>query len=240
MSWTALLYSTCQKAERSKPRNQPNLVAYRLTSQTVPMSLLKLISQALRQVSRLLMSRSGLLTIVLLVCLGLGWGLTQVTHAQQVRQAGAVYAQNPPAQPEPLAVPTNPTETVDPVPVAYQLGQQIYLEHCATCHVGLPPAVMPSQTWADLLPDSQHYGVTLEPLVKPNLEVAWKYVSTYSRPVMKGERTPYRLAQSRYFKALHPKVAFTEPIGVGSCVTCHPAAAQFNYRSLTANWQNAP
>ena len=208
------------------------------------LSLLNFIPRSLRQTLRRgfswLPPRLLLLAIVLLGCLGLGWGLAQVTNAQQARQAGTVYAQNPVAQPEPLAVPTNPTDTVDPVPAAYQLGQQIYLEHCATCHVGLPPAVMPSQTWADLLPDSQHYGVTLQPLVQPTLGVAWKYASIYSRPVLQNERTPYRLAQSRYFKALHPKVEFTEPIGVGSCVTCHPAAAQFNYRSLTANWQNAP
>jgi mono/diheme cytochrome c family protein len=169
-----------------------------------------------------------LLLALLLCCCSLGWGLAQV------------HAQNPAAQPAPLAVPTNPTGTVDPVTSNYRLGQQFYLENCATCHVALPPAVMPSQTWADLLSDAQHYGVTVQPLVEPSLEITWKYVSTYSRPVKKDERTPYRLAQSRYFKALHPKVEFTEPIGVGSCAACHPAAAQFNYRSLTPEWENAP
>ncbi|MBW4466365.1 MAG: diheme cytochrome c [Pegethrix bostrychoides GSE-TBD4-15B] len=169
------------------------------------------------------------LALLLCCCLSLGWGFAQVTHAQ-----------TPAAQPAPLTVPIDPTGTVDPVTSSYRLGQQFYLEKCATCHVGLPPAVMPSQTWAALLPDPQHYGVTLEPLVSPSLEIAWSYLSTYSRPVLKAERTPYRLVQSRYFKALHPRVEFTDPIGVGSCATCHPAAAQFNYRNLSPDWQNAP
>ncbi len=195
------------------------------------------------QLNSLFHSKRLLLAAVLACCLTLGWGLAQVTQARPVSQnlvSQNLVSQTPAAQPAPLAVPANPTNTVDLVSSSYQLGQQFYLESCATCHVGLPPAVMPSQTWADLLPDSQHYGVTLQPLVEPKLEITWKYVSTYSRPVLKDERTPYRLAQSRYFKALHPRVEFTEPIGVGSCIACHPAAAQFNYRQLTADWQNAP
>ena len=191
---------------------------------------LNFLSRLRRQVAKF-NPRQTLLTAVLLGCLGLGWGLAQVTQAQPLAQ---------PAGPPALPVPTDPTGTVDPVSSSYRLGQRLYLENCATCHVGLPPAVMPSQTWADLLPDSQHYGVTLQPLVEPTLEIVWKYASTYSRPVLKDERTPYRLAQSRHFKALHPKVTFSDPIGVGSCATCHPAAAQFNYRSLSADWQNAP
>jgi Dihaem cytochrome c len=189
------------------------------------------ISRPLRQWFRSLHPRRFLLAVVVLCSLGLGWGLAQVAHAQIA---------SPAAQPAAMPVPVNPTDTVDRVAPNYRLGQQFYLEHCATCHVGLPPAVMPSQTWADLLPDAQHYGVTLQPLVQPTLEIVWKYASTYSRPISKDERTPYRLAQSRYFKALHPKVEFTGAIGVGSCAACHPAAAQFNYRSLTADWQNAP
>ncbi|WNZ24714.1 MAG: diheme cytochrome C [Leptolyngbya sp. IPPAS B-1204] len=139
-----------------------------------------------------------------------------------------------------LAQAAAPSGTVDPVPERYQLGQQLYLENCASCHVGLPPAVMPSQTWADLLQDSQHYGVEITPLVQPPLQIVWGYVSNYSRPVLPRERTPYRLQQSRYFKALHPKVEFTEPATVNSCITCHPAAAQFDYRRLTPEWENAP
>ncbi|HEY9626785.1 MAG TPA: cytochrome C [Coleofasciculaceae cyanobacterium] len=153
----------------------------------------------------------------------LGWGLAQ---AQVPAPVGSI--------------PTTPIDTTDQVPARYQLGQELYLKNCATCHVGLPPAVMPTQTWAQLLPDSQHYGVQITPPDQVPLAIIWQYVSTYSRSNNAGEQTPYRLPQSRYFKALHPKVEFAQPANVQSCVTCHPAAAQFNYRSLTPEWENAP
>lgn len=135
---------------------------------------------------------------------------------------------------------TAPVSTTDAVPARYQLGQEIYLETCASCHIGIPPAVMPTQTWQQILPDPQHYGVQITPLTEPSLHIAWNYIQVYSRPTGKGESVPYRLAQSRYFKALHPKVQFPQPVSLGTCVSCHPGAAQFNYRSLTPEWQNAP
>ncbi len=174
-----------------------------------------------------------LLLVLLLLwssLLGLGW--TQISAAQ------ITPAQTSP--PNASSIPNNPTGTVDPVTDAYRLGQQYYLENCATCHVGLPPAVMPSQTWAALLPDSQHYGAQIKPLTEPLLQIVWNYVSTYSRPILQDERIPFRLQQSRLFKALHPKVEFTEPISVYSCEACHPAARQFNYRDLSPEWQDAP
>ena len=160
----------------------------------------------------------------------LGWGLSQAAMPQSASAPAA------PAQ----TAPATAIGTVDPVPEAYKLGQQLYLENCATCHVGLPPAVMPDKTWAEILPDASHYGVQIHPLTALSLQIMWRYVSHYSRSLNPGEQIPYRLPQSRYFKALHPKVEFPQPVGVQSCVTCHPAAAQFNYRLLTPEWENAP
>jgi Dihaem cytochrome c len=176
------------------------------------------------------MRRRSPLTLFLLLLvwsLILGWGLAQTLQAQ------------PAAAPSPTEIGAE-IGTVDVVPERYQLGQRFYLENCATCHVGLPPAVMASQTWAALIQDNQHYGAQITPLTPPALEITWEYLSTFSRPVMQRERIPFRLPQSRFFKALHPRVTFSEPIGVGSCVACHPAAAQFNYRQLTPEWENSP
>jgi mono/diheme cytochrome c family protein len=185
-----------------------------------------------------------LLLLILLWSALLGIGLAQVTSANQLSNQQLVDSAAPResltvAQVGQLESPTNPTDTVDTVTESYRQGQQYYLEGCATCHVGLPPAVMPSQTWAGLLPDPQHYGAQITPITEPLLQIAWNYISTYSRPIKEGERVPYRLQQSRFFKALHPKVAFTEPITVNSCLACHPAAAQFNYRRLSAEWEGA-
>lgn len=184
--------------------------------------------------------RSPLLLFLLLLFWSaiLGLGLAQVTNAQ------VVTAQTTPVEEIPAPTETTPAEpptgTIDVIPQRYQLGQQLYLENCASCHVGLPPAVMPTQTWAALLQDSQHYGAQITPPVEPYLKIIWNYVSTYSRPIIQRERVPFRLEKSRYFKALHPKVTFTEPITASSCIACHPGAQQFNYRNLTPEWQNAP
>ncbi|NET54330.1 MAG: hypothetical protein F6K09_38750, partial [Merismopedia sp. SIO2A8] len=58
------------------------------------------------------------------------------------------------------------TGTVDIVPERYRLGQQLYLENCSSCHIALPPEVMPTETWRQLLLDlNQHYGKRLEPIL---------------------------------------------------------------------------
>ena len=130
--------------------------------------------------------------------------------------------------------------TVDVVPENFQLGQATYLENCASCHVGLPPAVLPSQTWRSLVQEAQHYGTVIPTIQEPLRQVAWNYLSTYSRPVNKDEEIPFRLAKSRYFKALHPRVTFEQPITLNSCATCHPASAQFDFRTLSPEWADSP
>jgi hypothetical protein len=130
--------------------------------------------------------------------------------------------------------------TVDVVPENFQLGQTTYLENCASCHVGLPPAVLPSQTWRSLVQEAQHYGTVIPTIQEPLRQVAWNYLSTFSRPVNKDEEVPFRLAKSRYFKALHPRVTFEQPITLNSCATCHPASAQFDFRSLSPEWADSP
>jgi hypothetical protein len=136
--------------------------------------------------------------------------------------------------------PANPG-TVDPVPERYELGQELYLENCATCHVGVPPAVLPSETWRQLIEDpTEHYSVQLPPIVDPPRLLIWEYVRTFSRPTAPEEPVPYRVDESRFFKALHPKVELPRPTRLGSCISCHPGAADFNYRSLAPEWEDAP
>ncbi len=136
--------------------------------------------------------------------------------------------------------PSTEIGTVDIVPTKYQLGQEIYLENCSSCHIALPPAVLPTQTWKDLLEDQQHYGVQLKPLLDPPRTLLWRYMANYSRLQLKDEQTPYRVTSSRYFKALHPRVKLPKPVQIGSCVTCHPSAAEFNFRRLSKEWENSP
>ncbi|NJK38010.1 MAG: cytochrome C [Oscillatoriales cyanobacterium RM2_1_1] len=136
--------------------------------------------------------------------------------------------------------PPNPG-TVDWIPERYQLGQQLYLENCSSCHVAVPPQTLPTQTWQQLLQDSQHYGVQIQPLVDPQRVLVWNYLRLFSRPLtLKEEQVPFRLNRSRYFKALHPKVEFSQPVNLETCGTCHPGASAYDFRKLTPEWQNAP
>lgn len=174
-----------------------------------------------------------LLLLLLTWSLCLGWGLAQAKEPRAIE---------PTAQPLPVSSPAQPAAigTVDVVPNSFKLGQDLYLENCASCHIGLPPQVMPTETWRQLIQDSQHYGAQIQPLVAPNLQVVWQYIRTFSRPQSADEEIPYRVYQSRYFKALHPKVKLPTRAGLTSCISCHSGAGKYDFRSLTAEWQNAP
>jgi Dihaem cytochrome c len=172
----------------------------------------------------------------------MGWALAQWTGAMIV--PGNVSAAEPSAIVETRvllgAAPQPVTGEVDPVPPKLKLGQEIYLENCATCHVGIPPAVFPTETWRRVIQDPQHYGVQIQPLRDPFRRLMWNYLQTGSRTHLPSEAIPYRVVQSRFFKALHPKVKFSSPAKINGCVTCHPGASTYDFRSLTAEWQNAP
>jgi len=160
----------------------------------------------------------GLLLVVLAWSLAMGWLLALASNVQG-------------------ATPVAEVGTVDVVPAKYKLGQELYLENCSTCHIGLPPAVLPTQTWKNLLEDSQHYGAQLKPLIDPPRILVWKYLQTFSRLQRQDEETPYRVNNSRYFKALHPGVKLPRPTQISSCVSCHPSASDFNFRRLSPEWE---
>ena len=181
----------------------------------------------------------GLVVLLILFTLMMGIGLAQALEPNN----------NPLLQP-PISVQTSPTTqsspsvqsaqtteigTVDPVSDRDRLGQELYLDSCRSCHIGIPPAVMPTQTWQALLQDPQHYGVTIEIPQGPEKRIMWNYLKNASRPVAnKEERVPYRISESRYFKALHPKVKLATKPTLTTCITCHPSAQAFNFRKLSA------
>lgn len=172
-----------------------------------------------RSVSRLLFG------LVILGCLSVGWGMAQVWAVDRpVGPVAEMWASG----------------GVDVVPERYQLGQELYLENCASCHIGVPPAVLPTQTWQALLQDSQHYGLELKKLVDPPRLLVWNYLQLFSRPVNANETVPFRVTQSRYFKVLHPRVPISPELRLVGCISCHPAAAEFEFRQLTPEWETAP
>ncbi|MGF1602048.1 MAG: diheme cytochrome C [Thermosynechococcaceae cyanobacterium] len=172
--------------------------------------------------------RAWVITLIIILWSGLmGWGLNQSQNAA----AQDLFAQN---------TATTEIGTVDVVPASLKLSQEVYLKQCSSCHIALPPETYPSQTWEKLLLDQNHYGVTLPPLVNPELSLTWKYLQSYSRPEPKEAQIPFRFRQSRPFKILHPRVEFAEAVTVNTCASCHPAAPEFNFRKLTEQWKDAP
>ncbi|MDB9314214.1 cytochrome C [Spirulina sp. CS-785/01] len=129
-------------------------------------------------------------------------------------------------------------KAIDPVPNELQLAQEVYLEKCGSCHIALPPETMPTQTWQELLQNPQnHYGVNLDPqLISADILVMWNYVRQFSRSLEEEEDPPFRLRDSSFFTALHPKVEFNQPISPKGCVSCHPGARGFNFRRLSPDW----
>ncbi|MGB3614550.1 MAG: hypothetical protein WBA10_12225 [Elainellaceae cyanobacterium] len=173
-------------------------------------------------------------TLVILLCLTLGLALA---HRGAIAQ-GLDGALPPAAAPSDRAIAQ--IGTVDPIPPEYQLGQSLYLESCATCHIAIPPAVLPDRTWQLVLESPGHYGMQISPPTDPGRLIIWAYLQHFSRPLRPEEPPPFRLENSRYFKALHPRVEFTESVRLQGCVTCHPQANVFDFRSLTSNWADAP
>ncbi len=188
------------------------------------LNLLKWLRKPLRQRRR--KHSAGMLTLLMVLSSLCGWGLTQTQPA-----AGQLPA---------TQMISSTIGTVDAVPQNLKLPQETYLARCATCHIGIPPAVLPNASWKAILQDSNHYGVAWEPLRNPELALAWKYLQTNSRPLNPEEQLPYRIARSRYFKILHPRVKFAEPVTVGTCVSCHIGASKFNFRALSPQWQDGP
>ncbi len=178
-----------------------------------------------------------LLALLFVWSISLGWGI-----ALTLGQATPSLALEGTATKDFIAQATSEEiGTVDPINPNYQLGKELYLDNCASCHVPLPPEVLPSETWRRLLQEQQqHFGVQLKPMIGPSLVLMWNYIRAYSRPEKEGKPLPYRISESPYFKALHPRVKFPQTVKPASCVTCHPAAPEFNYRRLTPEWENSP
>ena len=130
-------------------------------------------------------------------------------------------------------------QTVDPVPEKYQAGLTLYLDNCATCHIPIPPQVLPTETWKRILerPDN-HYNNSLEPIIGSFNMLIWDYLRTFSRPLLINEDPVAYIEESRYFYALHPRMEFNDTITYQTCVSCHSQARYFDYRTVNIEEEN--
>mgnify|MGYP001792411420 CR=1 FL=1 len=127
-----------------------------------------------------------------------------------------------------------PYGMVDPVDARYEAGYVTYIEQCAACHVALPPAVLPAETWQVLISESAHYGVSVPVLSSFEQQLMLNYLQTYSRRVEPRDPVPFRVADSPYFHALHPGVVLPQPLNLRSCVGCHIGAGQQDFSAANA------
>ena len=114
-----------------------------------------------------------------------------------------------------------------------ELGKQLYIENCSSCHVPIPAEVLPTTSWEKILKNpTDHYGQTLSPMNRINTRLIWNYLRVNSRLLLSGESTPQYVTNSRYFKALHPQVDLPKPASNQTCISCHPGVEQLNYRQI--------
>ncbi len=130
--------------------------------------------------------------------------------------------------------------SLEPIPERFTAGRETYLESCKGCHIAIPPQVMPTETWRKLLEKPQNHYSTSVDLLSLSQVLIWDYLRAYSRPLYKDEPLPLYLEQSRYFKALHPRVPLPQPLTEKTCANCHLNANSFDFRSLTPQWDNSP
>ncbi len=146
-----------------------------------------------------------LLLLLIFWSLFLGWGLSQIALTQ-------------PSEDRILSI-----GTIDPIPDSHQVGYQLYLQNCGSCHIAIPPGVVPRETWFHLIQDPEHYGREIRLVRQPQLQILWNYLQTFSRPKTTPERERFdRIAHSEFFHALHVGVDLPEEVTVNTCIECHP------------------
>ncbi len=162
------------------------------------------------------------LLAIALWSLGIGWGMTQAFNL-------------------PAALDIAPQGAIAQTSGSLQAAKDIYVDTCSECHIALPPEVLPTQAWKRLLEKPQdHYGTSITGMLRLTQLLMWNYLQTYSRPLSGDAPIPFYVERSRFFKILHPRVEFTEPITHQSCLRCHPGVGEFDYRTLTPEWFDAP
>ncbi len=114
-----------------------------------------------------------------------------------------------------------------------ELGRQLYIENCSSCHIPIPAEVLPTTAWEQILNNPKnHYGEVLPSINRITTRLIWNYLRANSRLLLTGETTPQYVTNSRYFKALHPQVDLPKPASHQTCIGCHPGAKQLDYLQI--------
>lgn len=167
---------------------------------------------------------------LILWSMGIAWGAAIAFEPSSLAPSSLTPSQAPTQQ-----------WIADEVTDSRTIGLETYLENCATCHIPVPAEVLPTESWKNILENTnKHYGISIDPPpLSLSVRLMWDYLRFASRPLRTDEPVPQLIEQSRFFKALHPRVKLPEEVTLKTCIVCHPSAQAFNYRKLAPEWDNA-
>lgn len=111
---------------------------------------------------------------------------------------------------------------------------ETYRQECGECHVAYPPALLPADTWRQVMRQlDRHYGVdaSLEDATAARI-TKWLEANAGSKAKLAGAGDPPRLTQTVWFRHEHDEAPSGARRNAGSmarCDACHRGAAGGDY-----------
>ena len=112
----------------------------------------------------------------------------------------------------------------------------IYKQECASCHMSYPPALLPKESWTEIMNGLQkHYGTDASLSRQEMMQIAsWlnSNAGTYKR--VKEAPLDNRITNSDWFARKHRKISSREFLSPAikspsNCNACHKNAEQGNF-----------
>lgn len=112
----------------------------------------------------------------------------------------------------------------------------IYKQECGSCHMSYPPALLPKESWAEMMNGlNKHYGTDAS-LDKPELNQISSWLNSNAGTYKRVKEAPpdNRITKSSWFEKKHRKVnarEFSKPSvkSASNCNSCHRNAEQGNF-----------
>jgi hypothetical protein len=117
-----------------------------------------------------------------------------------------------------------------------------YQTECGSCHLAYPPGLLPARSWEALMDGlADHFGDNAELPAADAAAIRDYLVGHAGDRRVRGDRTPLRITETRYFRHKHdevpPRLVRDNP-EVGSfsnCQACHRKAEAGSFDEHTVN-----
>ena len=112
----------------------------------------------------------------------------------------------------------------------------IYKQECASCHMSYPPALLPKESWTEIMNGLQkHYGTDAS-LSRQELEQISSWLNSNAGTYKRVKEAPpdNRITKSDWFEKKHRKISSSEFLSPAikspsNCNACHKNAEQGNF-----------